>query len=182
MLKGINLSVMQIHVVEVIIITTVTKMPRFYTDFIRSWKDHEFVHWLRTVQWLGLFLVQYPETGKTTRQDRIWFIFHDYAKWLCWFCTEWRLECKEKCEWEREHSWVEGSSKEGKNLRPSPRKVGYLFSKLIFVASKHPDRRWLKSQAELRWNYCWKFLNTFPHPFFSRIPRGKAWSELPACV
>lgn len=40
---------------------------------------------------------------------------------------------------------------------------------------KHaPDRRGLKSQAELKWNCCWKFLSTFCHPFSLQYSRRKS--------
>lgn len=83
--------------------------------------------------------------------------------------TVWRLEFEEKCEWEREHSCVEASSKKGKKPRLSPGKVATSFLSLPLLQEnifKHaPDRRGLKSQAELKWNCCWKFLSTFCHPF-----------------
>lgn len=79
----------------------------------------------------------------------------DYAKGGS---TVWRLEFQQKCEGESEHPCVETSSKKGKKLWLSPGEVGCLFFEPVF---KHtPERRWLKSQAERKWNWCWKFLNT----------------------
>jgi len=42
--------------VGAVVITTVTKMPKFYIDFRRTWKDQDFVGRLRTMKWVELFL------------------------------------------------------------------------------------------------------------------------------